>query len=644
MSRARAAVRELPVSAAAGAAVLAGMALLAPLVDGGGWWPAAAAAVLAVCGTGSAVRFAPGGTLLAPPVQLLALAAALTALFAPGGAPAELVGVFEQGTAAIEEHPPPVPPGTGLELILAGAAGVAALAADVLALAARTAALAGIPLFAMALVPLAVDDRGLSPAAFAAAGAGYLVLLAVDSGLRAAERTGTAGHGAGAAIRHTALSGAVVAGALAVALLVPALVPGLESGPMHRITDPAGSGRDVTATHPLVSLRRDLGSSGNRAVLTYTTDAERPQYLRTSVLESFDGTDWTMAPVTASDGARLGSDGALPEPPGLRVQRAGTATTEVAVEQPLGDTPFLPLPYPAASVRVAGDWYADPESLVVFSTSAQDAAGSYTVRGYEADPDPAELASSGTSGGQRSSLELPGDLDPRIAEATRSVTEGADDPLSKAVALQDWFTDRGRFTYDLAPPELPDGADPLAHFLFEDRIGYCEQFAAAMAVMARQAGIPARVAVGYTPGTQASGDQWVVREGDAHAWPELYFSGHGWLRFEPTPPGGQGTASTPPYGREAPEGDGAGEAASPAPDPSPDAEDGTGGGAADPPEEQPDSPGSPGTGPDPAASGGDASTGVPWAAAAAAVALALAVLLLPWAVRAAVRRARGTPA
>jgi hypothetical protein len=70
-----------------------------------------------------------------------------------------------------------------------------------------------------------------------------------------------------------------------------------------------------------------------------------------------------------------------------------------------------------------------------------------------------------------------------------------------------------------------------------------------MALMARILGIPSRVAMGYTPGTQVRPGEWEVRSRDAHAWPELYFEGAGWVRFEPTPSGaaGQGTASTPSY-------------------------------------------------------------------------------------------------
>ena len=70
-----------------------------------------------------------------------------------------------------------------------------------------------------------------------------------------------------------------------------------------------------------------------------------------------------------------------------------------------------------------------------------------------------------------------------------------------------------------------------------------------MAVLARLLGIPSRVAVGYTPGTPRRHGRWLVKTSDAHAWPELYFQGAGWLRFEPTPAGsaGQATAFPPTY-------------------------------------------------------------------------------------------------
>ena len=119
------------------------------------------------------------------------------------------------------------------------------------------------------------------------------------------------------------------------------------------------------------------------------------------------------------------------------------------------------------------------------------------------------------------------------------------------MAIQAWFTAPGHFKYTLKVPSTQSPA-ALIQFLTKTKAGYCQQFAFAMAVLARLAGIPSRVVVGYTQGSFVGNDNWQVKTSDAHAWPELYFPGAGWLRFEPTPPNsaglpGQATAIAPPY-------------------------------------------------------------------------------------------------
>jgi transglutaminase-like putative cysteine protease len=84
----------------------------------------------------------------------------------------------------------------------------------------------------------------------------------------------------------------------------------------------------------------------------------------------------------------------------------------------------------------------------------------------------------------------------------------------------------------------------MRNFLLNDRKGYCEQFASAMAMLARVVGIPSRVSVGFLPGEQDQ-DGWKVSIRDMHAWPELYFANYGWVRFEPTP--ASVTGSAPPW-------------------------------------------------------------------------------------------------
>jgi transglutaminase-like putative cysteine protease len=89
------------------------------------------------------------------------------------------------------------------------------------------------------------------------------------------------------------------------------------------------------------------------------------------------------------------------------------------------------------------------------------------------------------------------------------------------------------YVYNERPPPRPL---PLDSFLFEDRAGYCQQFSGAMALLLRMNGIPARVASGFTPGIEdTTTHEFRVRDMDAHSWVEVWFSGIGWVAFDPTP-------------------------------------------------------------------------------------------------------------
>src|SRR5699024_4323409 len=118
-----------------------------------------------------------------------------------------------------------------------------------------------------------------------------------------------------------------------------------------------------------------------------------------------------------------------------------------------------------------------------------------------------------------------------------------------AVALQDWLRS-DEFEYSLDAPADASGS-ALEDFL-RDKRGYCVQFSGAMTAMARSLGIPARIGVGFTAGTPTGEGSYDVRLNQAHAWPELYFEGSGWVRFEPTP---GGPAGDPPPWAEAEGGD-----------------------------------------------------------------------------------------
>lgn len=132
-----------------------------------------------------------------------------------------------------------------------------------------------------------------------------------------------------------------------------------------------------------------------------------------------------------------------------------------------------------------------------------------------------------------SNLTLPL-ISERVSSLTESIVRDAPTDYDKAARLEHFLLTN--YPYDLNVGPLPPGRDAVDFFLFEQQAGYCSQFATAMAVMARHAGLPARVAAGYLPGfIDPMTGAHVVRTGDAHAWVEIHFQRHGWVAFDPTP-------------------------------------------------------------------------------------------------------------
>ncbi|MGE6230510.1 transglutaminase-like domain-containing protein [Paenibacillus chitinolyticus] len=166
-------------------------------------------------------------------------------------------------------------------------------------------------------------------------------------------------------------------------------------------------------------------------------------------------------------------------------------------------------------------------------------------RNTQAPAAPAELAAY---------LQLPEGLPQRVRDLAERVTAGSgQDRLAAALALERYL--RTEYRYSMDKPTLPAaGEDFVDHFLFVDKLGYCDHFSSAMVVMLRAAGIPARWVKGFAPGEAGErgpdGSLAVtVRSRDAHSWAEAYIPGAGWLAFEPTPgfaaPSGAGAAAVP---------------------------------------------------------------------------------------------------
>jgi transglutaminase-like putative cysteine protease len=130
-------------------------------------------------------------------------------------------------------------------------------------------------------------------------------------------------------------------------------------------------------------------------------------------------------------------------------------------------------------------------------------------------------------------LQLPEDFSPRIRELALEIAAPYDTPYDQALAVTNYLRDEIAYVTIVSPPQ--EGVDPLEYFLFESKQGFCNYYATAGVLMLRSLGIPARMVVGYAQGDpNLQNTLYTVRERDAHAWPEVYFPGYGWIEFEPT--------------------------------------------------------------------------------------------------------------
>jgi transglutaminase-like putative cysteine protease len=580
----------------AGAATLLASIGLYPLYETGRWFWTGFGAVLVVAGTGLLTR-----RLRLPAIACLlgglaALLVYLTMLFAAGDAllgviptPSSIARIGQLTADGLHEansYAAPVPVLPGIDIITDIGIGLAALLVDLLAVRLRQAAPSGLPLLAMYSVPAAMRHQGASWFAFLLGAGGYLGLLVVD----ARERLSGWGRpvftrywSADRVIRDRpdsstlAVSGRRIGlTAVAIAVFLPLAVPGVEQRGLFGV---GGGGRGnglttVTTPDPLVSLKRQLVRTDDAVVLTYRTNDPAPDYLRMYSLDRFDGNGWTYSPMHGDRNSRVEGRTLPPAqgPPGTAVRQINT---KIAIDRQVSGMTVLPSPYPPTKVDIKGDWRVDTPSLMVFSL--HDAAGgrTYSVASQRRVPNyqQLELATQPPAEITSRYLDVPQWVTGDIGKLARSVAGDAATPYEKAIKLQQWFTKPGNFTYSLNAPS-PRNVGALHDFLFTSRVGYCEQFAASMALMARILGIPARVGMGYTAGTRQADGSWVVHTKDTHAWPELYLTGVGWLRFEPTPAGGlgQGSATVPDYTTPqlVPGGPG-GAAANPAPTTGPDA-------------------------------------------------------------------------
>jgi transglutaminase-like putative cysteine protease len=498
-----------------------------PLLRDSSWWAVAITVAAVVTVAISVARALTRWWFWGPLAGVLALLIVLTFFYAPESALAAFLptpDVFVafnrlvlDGFDSIATQGVPAKLTEGITFLLAAGTGVTAIVLDGFAFVVRRPALVGIPLLALLSIGSIVDPGSFNPFFAVTTALGYLLVLYL-------------------AIGERRLSGAAAVGAAGIvaALVLPLALPPIVTPENTR----DGSGF-VVGVNTFVSLGQDLRRPNVTRVLTYNTDSGFGQYLTMSVIDDFTGTEWTPSE-PAFRPTNLLDD--IDRAPGLGAGIDVLSTTTAVSIVNMGGK-WLPAPYSPRSIDgLAGEWSWDPQNRTVSSPTASARGAEYTVVSDIANPTVQDLRASGTSvtaTGLDADLALPPDLDPLVTQTAIDAIGGATTHYDMAVALQDYFLS-GEFTYSTQAPVAGNydgtGAAVVAEFL-QKKSGYCVHFASAMAVMARTLGIPARIAVGFTPGEyqgEGQDNYFAVTTANLHAWPELYFDGVGWVRFEPT--------------------------------------------------------------------------------------------------------------
>ena len=429
----------------------------------------------------------------------------------------------------------------GLVLAVGALLWASAFASDTAAFRMRSPAAAVAPSAALFVFTAAVgtgDDQLLHAMAFcAAAGAVLVVLTLRNAGRDAVWIEAPSGRG----LLAMARTGFAIAGmAVTAGAAFGPLLPGADEPPWIDFDSIGRQSDSRTVVSPLVQVRSRLVSRGSQEMFTVAVPEGARQYWRLMSLNIFDGSSWRARSWFADAAGPLPATvPAVVE--GERLIQSVTIGALANIYLPAAyevrrvlDDGGVPLEYePASGALVTADGAlpddaVSREGFTYVVESAGPDIGDHALLEY-----PARAASSADL--PAGSTDLPADFPAAVSREAARVTRSARSDFERARLLQDYFWDDGRFSYDVGVA-LGHGVADLEDFLFEVRSGYCEQFAAAYAAMARSIGLPARVAVGFTWGEwDSEREVYAVLGRHAHAWPEVFFAGVGWVRFEPTP-------------------------------------------------------------------------------------------------------------
>lgn len=443
----------------------------------------------------------------------------------------------------VRELSAPVPDTDGLMFTIALSIGLVAILLDVIAVGMGQPALAGLPMLAIYSVPVAVLARSVSWFAFGLAAAGYLWLLAADHITRVrrwGRRFADDGRDVdvwepsplAAAGRRIGLVGIVAA------VLIPLALPGLSTGLLQKLISGAGlasgpgaeSGRTVD---PIASLKGDLRRPNMRPMLRVYTKDESPGYLRLAVADRLTEQGASPGPV---DNSRVVGPGALPGVRGddnAAVDKEIHSATVKVVDLKQGYLPAFPNTI-GVTLGDKGRWYYDDSTSVIWSRATTENGQRYKLAYITYNYKAGQLR-------QATLDDANGDLMRRYTQIPENktvrrlvdrLTKDKSTEYDQVLGIYNHFSKKNGFTYSTSVDKGTSGS-AVVDFLRNKR-GFCQQYAVTMTWMLREAGIPARVAIGFTQGRKESYG-FTISNWNAHAWVEVYFPGYGWVPFDPTP-------------------------------------------------------------------------------------------------------------
>ena len=307
---------------------------------------------------------------------------------------------------------------------------------------------------------------------------------------------------------------------LAIMILAPlavTVVPGGAATPLSLVGSDAPTMEDAVVAQDELDI---VGSVDQSPQVRFTVTGDEPRRWRTASFDRYTGDGWVR---TGDTSPGVGVEASVGE--------TRSASYEVVVESPLQ---AVPVPWKPTAVEGLSTTLRQTETGGLRADETLSTGDSYTVTGAIPNATDAALAGAGTDYPDAIAekyTQLPDSTPDRVADRTAEIAASADDPYATAVLIERWLETNREYSLDV---DRPTGNIADA-FLFEMEAGYCTYYATTMVTMLRSQDIPARLAVGYSPGEQTGDDKWVVRGLDSHAWVEVYVPNQGWVEFDPTP-------------------------------------------------------------------------------------------------------------